>query len=76
MNTDPENLARLAAVHLRRYENLMFRFRSRPDNSNVNPTETLHYLQLWKSIRAKAYMWENFSPAERAEVMEALEDDG
>lgn len=40
-----------------------------------NIEECRRYLGIWKSIQAKDYDWEKLTAVERAEVLDALDDD-
>jgi hypothetical protein len=75
VKTQPENIARLALLHVRRYTNMLASYHHRPDDSHVNPHDVQHYLGIWQSIQSKGHIWAQLDSAEQAEVRDALEDE-
>lgn len=66
----PEELKRLADIHLNRYRSMLAQARVNPTGFRIG--ELQHLFACWEGVTLKKYQWKDLADEERSEVYDAV----
>jgi 4-hydroxy-3-methylbut-2-en-1-yl diphosphate synthase IspG/GcpE len=71
----PKNIERLTEMHISRYSSRIIKAMSNSAMRTIRIEECQRYLDIWKSIKSKQYVFEELTTKERIELFDAIDDE-